>query len=306
MTKQRIWLFILFLSFCFAYQISVHEDPQSESVEHRVGLNQHPGVHCPAADSARLDSLLFLLEAAELHNVHIGEAAIAAGKLFLGRPYVEKSLEVNEQEKLVVNLHGFDCTTFLETAITLGRMCKLEHFSREAYWRELAAFRYVNNWPQGYASRLHYFSDWIATNDEKKRVCDISTMLGGVPYPNQLNFMSTHPQAYPALEADSSLIPLIAEREQITGGKQFHFIPKDSIQQAEKYMLDGDIIAITTGIHGLDVVHTGLAIWQNDRIYMLHASSNSMKVEITTQPLAEYMKNKKSQTGIIVARLVEP
>ena len=277
--------------------------PKAETLN---SIDQYPGVHCPAPDSARLDSMLFLLEAAELRNLRIGEAAIAAGKLLLGQPYVEKTLEVNEQEKLVVNLHGLDCTTFLETAITFGRLGKLEHFSKEAYWRELAAFRYIDNWPDGYASRLHYFSDWIATNDEKKRVCDITKMLGGIPYPKSINFMSTHPQAYPALKADSSLISFISEREKDISQKSFHFIHKDSILSAEKHMLDGDIIAITTGIEGLDVVHTGLAIWKNDRIYILHASSNSMKVEITEKPLSEYMKNKKSQTGIMVARLVEP
>lgn len=298
MKKQNIWLIILLLSVGFGYRAA-------EAGE-QLSWYQHPAVHCPAPDSARLDSLLFLLEAAELHNVRIGEAAVAAGKLFMGTPYVEKTLEVNEQEKLVVNLHGLDCTTFLETAITLGRLSKLEHFTAEAYWRELAAFRYVDSWPNGYASRLHYFSDWIATNHKKKRVCDITSMLGGVSYPNTLNFMSTHPQAYPALKADTNLIPLISEREELTGGKAFHFIPKDSIAVSEKDMLNGDIIAITTGVEGLDIVHTGLAVWRNDRIHMLHASSNSMKVEVTAKPLAEYMKNKKSQTGIMVARLIEP
>ncbi|MEZ4688160.1 MAG: DUF1460 domain-containing protein [Bacteroidia bacterium] len=275
-------------------------------IEYRVESDQHPAVYCPAPDSARLDSMLFLLEAAELYKLRIGEAAIAAGKLFLGQPYTEKTLEVNEREKLVINLHGVDCTTFLETAITFGRLGKLEHFSQEAYWRELAAFRYIKNWPDGYASRLHYFSDWIATNSEKQRVCDITAMLGGIPYPNSINFMSTHPQAYPALKDNPDLIPFISQREEETNRKRFFFIPKANIASAEKHMLDGDIIAITTGIDGLDIIHTGLAFWQNGRIHMLHASSNSMKVEITEKPLSDYMKDKKSQTGIMVARLVEP
>jgi hypothetical protein len=304
--KHLVFGLLLLVLLSSAFRISLFDGHRHNRIEFQLDLNQHPAVYCPAPDSARLHSLLFLLEAAELHNVRIGEAAIAAGKLFLGRPYVEKTLEVNEQEKLVVNLRGLDCTTFLETAIALGRLSKLEHFTQEAYWRELAAFRYIDNWPDGYASRLHYFSDWIATNDDKKRVCDITAMLGGVSYPNQPNFMSTHPQAYPALKADSSIIPLIAKREQIIGENTFYFIPKDSIPAAEQYIHDGDIIGITTGIDGLDVVHTGLAIWENDRIHMLHASSNAMKVEITSQPLAEYMQNKKSQTGIMVARLVEP
>ena len=40
---------------------------------------------------------------------------------FIGVPYVAHTLDLNEDEKLVVNLHGLDCTTYVEavTALTL-------------------------------------------------------------------------------------------------------------------------------------------------------------------------------------------
>ena len=44
------------------------------------------------------------------------------GKKFLGLPYVAHTLELGDTEHLIVNLHGLDCTTFVETVVALS-MC---------------------------------------------------------------------------------------------------------------------------------------------------------------------------------------
>ena len=41
------------------------------------------------------------------------------GKKFLGLPYVGGTLENGDREHLIVNLHGLDCTTYVET-VTAG------------------------------------------------------------------------------------------------------------------------------------------------------------------------------------------
>lgn len=63
---------------------------------------------------------------------------------------------------------------------------------------------------------------------------------------------------------------------------------------------NGDIIAITTNIKGLDVVHTGFACWVDGKLHLLHASSVMKKVILDSQTLFEYSKNKKAHTGVRV------
>ncbi|WP_373397222.1 N-acetylmuramoyl-L-alanine amidase-like domain-containing protein [Algoriphagus halophilus] len=74
----------------------------------------------------------------------------------------------------------------------------------------------------------------------------------------------------------------------------------------EKEIQSGDLIAITTSMSNLDVVHTGFAIEKNGRIHLLHASSKNQEVEISEKPLSDYLAGNKSQSGIMVARLVAP
>jgi hypothetical protein len=79
-------------------------------------------------------------------------------------------------------------------------------------------------------------------------------------------------------------------------------LPQDQIEANENLIKNGDIIALTTAIPGLDITHTGIAIREKDgRIHLLHASSSGM-VEISELPLADYLKKIKKNTGIMVAR----
>ena len=50
----------------------------------------------------------------------IGEVMAAIGTSFIGTPYVAHTLEVPGPERLVVNLQGLDCTTFVEKIVALG------------------------------------------------------------------------------------------------------------------------------------------------------------------------------------------
>ena len=68
---------------------------------------------------------------------------------------------------------------------------------------------------------------------------------------------------------------------------------------------NGDILAITTHIKGLDVVHVGFAIWKGEKLHLLHASSNAMKVIEDPQSLYEYSKNKKAHTGVRAIRIMD-
>jgi len=116
--------------------------------------------------------------------------------------------------------------------------------------------------------------------------------------------MSTHPQYYKQLKNDSSLTGKISVIEQrISTSDSLYYIPKEKVVEIEKNLKEGMIIGITTNIPGLDISHSGIAIKVNDRIHLLHASSDAGKILISPMPLYDYLMSNKKQTGIIVAEL---
>ena len=70
--------------------------------------------------------------------------------------------------------------------------------------------------------------------------------------------------------------------------------------------MDGDIIAITTNLPGLDVAHVGMAEYINGTLHLLHASSTLGKVVVSEEPLSQMLRNNKSWSGIRVVRMSHP
>lgn len=260
---------------------------------------------CSVESRARLDSTLLALSQNDLYQKSINKVAIEVGIWFLNTPYVEKTLEVQGDEKLVINLMGLDCTTYLESVITLARMAKLGHYTFAHYEKELEFLRYRDGARKEYPSRLHYFSDWIYNNQQKGILEDITQDIGGEVYENNPSFMSQNPTYYPQLN-NEEFIAQIKESESEIESRAYNYLPKESVKSHEDKIKSGDLIAITISLDNLDISHVGIAIEKNGRIHMLHASSSSKKVEITKQPLIDYLMNHKSQSGIMVCRLNEP
>jgi hypothetical protein len=116
--------------------------------------------------------------------------------------------------------------------------------------------------------------------------------------------MSENPQFYRQL-SESENLDAIKETESKIDKRGYYYVPKADIQSLEKNIQSGDIIAITTSMTNLDVVHTGFAIEKNGRIHLMHASSKNREVEISEKPLSEYLAGNKTQSGIIVSRLIK-
>jgi len=66
---------------------------------------------------------------------------------------------------------------------------------------------------------------------------------------------------------------------------------------------NGDILAITTDMPGMDVTHVGIAFRLRRRVHLLHASRLAGKVLISPETLYGYLIKKKGRTGVIVARV---
>lgn len=231
-----------------------------------------------------------------------GELMVKIAESMLGTPYVAHTLETDVSEKMVVNLREMDCTTFAENLLALARTIKSKKPDFEAFVAELEKIRYRGGVRNGYLSRLHYFSEWIYDNEMKGIIKDIAGETAGISYPIRLSFMSQHPQSYKVLKDNPGLIDELIKIETKISGIKAWYIPKGEVVKYESQFKDGDILALTTNIDGLDVTHVGLVCWKNGRVKMFHASSKEMKVVITDETLVEYLKNSKITTGIMVAR----
>ncbi|PTN08599.1 N-acetylmuramoyl-L-alanine amidase-like domain-containing protein [Mangrovibacterium marinum] len=250
------------------------------------------------------DSLLvsrFLNEFAQERQQPTGKLIVEIGKAMLGTPYVAQTLETGMDEKLVVNLRELDCTTFDETCLALATTIKAGKTDFESYARQLEKIRYRHGLREGYLSRLHYFTDWLYDNEQKGLIASLSPDFQ-TAFEKTINFMSTHAESYPVLKEHPELITKIANQERLISQRTSYFLPKADIQANEKQLKDGDLVAITTSIAGLDIAHVGFVIWVDGRVHLLHASSALEKVVISDRPLADYLPGKKSFTGIMIAR----
>jgi hypothetical protein len=230
-----------------------------------------------------------------------GKTLVAVGKTFLGIPYVAKTLEVGDTESLVINFQGLDCTTYVENVLAFSLLLKEGERNFDAFTGALENIRYKDGKLEGYASRLHYFSEWIANNEKKGLLKDISPEIGGTEITKDINFMSTHRELYPFL-SDQENFEKIKQSENYLNDQAICVLPQEAIEANEANIRSGDIIALTTAIEGLDITHTGIASREKDgRIHLLHASSSG-QVEVSELPLVDYLKKVKKNTGIMVAR----
>ena len=227
---------------------------------------------------------------------------------FLNVPYVAHTLEVNDDERLVVNTRQLDCTTLVETVAALKLCAQQGKRGFADYQQILRTLRYRQGRMAGYPSRLHYFTDWIRDKVEMQLVTDIQqpnppfTAVQTV----RVNYMSTHPTAYKALKANASLVPEIRAQEQSLTGLKVRYIPKHQIRNNKllrSVVKDGDILAITCNKKGLDIAHLGFAVWRKDGLHLLNASMIHKKVVEEPMTLYQYMQKHKTHTGIRVVRI---
>lgn len=242
-----------------------------------------------------------------------GTLVAAIGERLVGTRYEPRTLELPGPERLVVNLEALDCVTFVENVLALARLAWTAdpalagdpHRFRAAYRRELTAIRYRGGVLDGYPSRLHYFSEWIGDNEAMGLVEAISRKLGGVADESPVDFMSTHPAAYRQL-ADSASLAEIAKTEARLRSVPRYYLPEDGISAAARLIRDGDIIAATSTVPGLDIAHTGIAVWRDGMLRLLHAPLVGSHVRISDESIAERLRRIEGQDGIMVARPVAP
>jgi hypothetical protein len=171
------------------------------------------------------------------------------------------------------------------------------------YASQLQRIRYRQGIAKGYSSRLHYFSDWLYDNEKKGILENVTRRFSGESFRKNLNFMTRHREEYPALNMEKSYREMMTIEKRLSG-RLLHHIPKAALGKLGDTVENGDVIAITTGIEGLDVIHVGLAVRLRKRLHLLHASEIEQKVVISDVTLHQYLSRRKMIMGIVVGRAI--
>ncbi|MCQ2250684.1 MAG: DUF1460 domain-containing protein [Bacteroidales bacterium] len=225
-----------------------------------------------------------------------------AATLLMGKPYVAGTLDKGAQESLVTSLSEFDCVTFQETCLALARDAMSANPGYESFRREVERVRYRDGKINGWASRLHYSTDWIMRNTERGTAADITPKEAGIRRQEPINFMSTHPQSYRAICEDPSLADSIRMREELISQHQPLYIPKALIDRHAAQIPTGSLVFITTSVPGLDYMHVGIALNEGGTLRLMHASSTLKRVTTTEESLQEFLMKVGRATGITVLR----
>ncbi len=245
-------------------------------------------------------------------DLPIGDLIARIGETFVGTPYAPYTLEAPGPEGLVIELQELDCVTFVENVLALARFVQMAPNDlmvadagspqRSLFAGILQDIRYRGGELDEYPSRLHYFSEWISDNDAMGIVRDVSRELGGVADSEPIYFMTTHADAYRQLGEDPAFLIELTRVEARLNTQPRYYIPEDGIAGVEEGIQDGDIIAATSTVAGLDIAHTGIALWRDGRLHLLHAPLVDGVVEISEIPLAERIRRIAGQDGVMVAR----
>ena len=226
---------------------------------------------------------------------------------FVGQPYVGKTLEVNDEEQLIVNLRELDCTTYVETVLALYACAKNGQRTFAQYKYHLQQIRYRDG-IISYPTRLHYFSEWIDNNTAKGYVCE--RQAPNPPFTAvqtlHIDYMRNHVSQYPMLIKHPEWVSQIADMEGRLTGNRYRYIPKGTPTNTtlmRSTIHDGDIIALTTMKPGLDTSHIGIAVWHDDGLHLLNASLLRKKVVEEVLTLDEYQQRQTSQTGFRVVKI---
>jgi hypothetical protein len=241
-------------------------------------------------------------EAERMDTLPMGEIIVRIARPFVGEPYTPQTLELPGPERVVVNLREFDCVTYVESVLAMARLVRDGRHGFAAFTEELRRIRYRDGQLNGYPSRLHYFSEWIADKERLGMVRDITRELSGARVTEPVDFMSRNASAYPKLVDDPGMVDEIRQVEERLSGLDRYAIPQEQIARVADRIRNGDVIALTSTVRGLDIAHTGFALWVDGRLHLMHAPLVGRSLEISERPLAQRILGISGQDGMMVAR----
>lgn len=195
-------------------------------------------------------------------------SAKVLGAVYLRQPLIGSATEA---EVFTARLDGFDCITFLETALALARAR-----SQDEFLALLKKIRYRNG-EVDYSLRLHYATDWARNLVQLGLMTDMTIGETTVQREKLLTLVKGIPQQM----------------------AHFRFFPRTEIQMVSRWLKDGDFILFVSGRAGLDVSHAGLIVRNGEQVLMRHARRSYKKV--IEQDLMEFFRL-LPMSGFIILR----
>lgn len=239
----------------------------------------------------------------------IGDRTILAARALLGSRYVNYTLEVdNKIENPVCNLEEMDCWTFYENSLALARMFRYKPapYSPTDLLHMIEVERYRTGKCDGsYLSRMHHLEEVFYDNQRRGYSENITSRLPGAQrMQRQIQEMTIAWRDYRYLKNSPSLIAPMGEIEKRVSSLPVYQVPKAQALNAERYLMNGDICAITTTSPNQYTSHVGLIWRMNGRAYFTHATSSKDKGRCTLldKPVTDYLKELSSHAGIIISR----
>jgi hypothetical protein len=243
-------------------------------------------------------------------SLPIGERTATVGRALVGTRYKSYTLEIdNRVEAPSANFTGMDCWTFYEIALGFARMLDepAENWTPERLLHYVELDRYRGGQcTDEYLSRLHYLEDWLADNDRRGLVEDLTRSLGGVSVPHSAREMTVAWRHYRYLAANRSLLGPLRQMEARVSSRPLYQIPKSRVASIEGKLRSGDVIGIISrdGRSLYSTSHVGLALRVADgSLHFMHASSpHNYGHVVIDSTLSSYLNRYRTDSGILVAR----
>ena len=272
------------------------------TLENKAATMQQMRFHCEK-DTTELNALLE--KGLKSGKKSANELVTFYAYELLGRPYVAHTLE-GETEMLTINIDELDCTTFVETLYALARTTMSERYSWRDFANNLENVRYREGRIDGYASRLHYISEWAVDNTSRGNIEEITKDVPGArELIKTINFMSTHRDSYPALKDDDTF-NTIKKYEDGYRNHKTYYLKKEQLNGKGicNAVQEGDFVGLVCKTPGLDISHMGMVV-KNEKgeLVVIDASMTGGKVMKEPKPIVEYLRPKKGVIGVRFFRI---
>ena len=204
----------------------------------------------------------------------IGRRIEILSRQLLGSPYKANPLigSADICEIFVASLDGFDCVTYIETALALAHATNAESFIE--WLRKIRYQRARIEWRR----RNHYVTDWIRSNVREGIIKRIS--MRNVPVVSAERILN--------------VVPGLAPRR-----VHIKCTPKSAAPRLANNLQSGDVMFFVSTRRNLDVFHAGIIARNDGGLLMRHASRTQGSV--VEQELSDFLKANR-MTGVIVVR----
>lgn len=258
---------------------------------------------------SKFQAIIAKAERENWRKLPLGERTVRIARELVGTPYTNYSLEVDDRiESPVANLKAMDCWTYYENSLALARMLRYQPapYHAQDLLHMIEIERYRNGVCTGsYLSRMHHLEEVFHDNQRRGYATNITSSIPGAERLHRvIHEMTVQWKDYRYLRANPSLIAPMAKIEEQVSDLPVYHVPKTKVRNAEKYLQNGDICAITTAESGGYTSHVGMIVRVQDRAYFSHATSDRDKGRkvIIDRPITDYLNGAAKHAGIIICR----